>query len=391
LEKEMAERIAAVEAHNIVTALGLNTSSNYAAAREGRTALQYYSGQWGTGTPFVASLVNREEVLTACRQEDITGPYTFFEKMAILSMKKALQECHVDMTSMKTLLILSTTKGNVDMLRENIEGLPTERELLGEAAQVIASYFGMKSQPIVVSNACISGACAQIEASRMIATGCYDHVVVCGVDVLSPFIVSGFQSLQALSDQPCRPFDEDRTGINLGDAAATIVFHAESMDQLKPGTWYIAQGAIRNDAFHITNPSRTGEGCYKALSYIMEDATAEELAFVNAHGTATLFNDEMESVALSRAGLDQVPVNSLKGIFGHTMGAAGVLETIISMQAANEGIVLGTKGYRNLGVSRSINVDANNGTTHKQAFVKMMSGFGGCNAAILFRKNEEHC
>ena len=388
MEEGMAGTVAAVVADNVVTALGMNSSSNYAAAKEGRTALKRYDEQWGTGTPFVAAMVNRKEILAACGQEGITGAYTFFEKMVLLSITNALYQCRVDMTSARTLLILSTTKGNVDMLRENTEGLPAERELLGETAQAIADHFGMKNQPVVVSNACTSGACALIEASRMISTGSYDHVVVCGADILSPFIVSGFQSLQALSDEPCRPFDEDRTGINLGDAAATIIFHAESLSRLKYGTWYLAQGAIRNDAFHITNPSRTGEGSYKALSYVMKDTDPEELAFVNAHGTATLFNDEMESVALSRAGLDQIPVNSLKGIFGHTMGAAGVLETIISMQAANEGIILGTKGFSNLGVSRRIQVAATNSTTDKQAFVKMMSGFGGCNAAILFKRIE---
>ena len=386
MEKEMAKRVAAVTAHNVVTALGLTTSSNYAAVKEGHTGLKRYDRRWNIEKPFVAAIINREEVLAACEQNGISGQFSFFEKMAILSIFQAVRQSGVDLSSPRTLLILSTTKGNVDMLRENAEQLPDERVLPGETVRVIADYFHHPNLPVVVSNACISGLCAQIDAARLIALGCYDQVVVCGVDVLSPFIVSGFQSLQALSEEHCRPFDEDRTGINLGDAAATVVYQGIGSDELEPGTWYLDKGAIRNDAFHISSPSRMGEGSFRALQQVMQGVSAEELAFVNAHGTATLFNDEMESVALSRAGLDKLPVNSLKGCFGHTMGAAGFLESIICMQAVDDGIIPGTRGFSNLGVSREIDVVTENRHTDKQAFLKMMSGFGGCNAAILFRK-----
>ena len=179
------------------------------------------------------------------------------------------------------------------------------------------------------------------------------------------------------------------TGINLGDAAATIIYKGIAADELKAGQWYVARDAIRNDAFHISGPSRTGEGCWRALQSVLKDSDTNDIAFLNAHGTATLFNDEMESVAIDRAGLNEVPVNSLKGYFGHTMGAAGVLETIISMQALNDGLVLGTKGFEHLGVSKHINVSAENKHTTKHAFVKMMSGFGGCNVAAMYEKTTD--
>ena len=129
-----------------------------------------------------------------------------------------------------------------------------------------------------------------------------------------------------------------------------------------------------------------GEGSFRALRQILDGVNPEDIAFVNAHGTATLFNDEMESVAIDRAGLGAVPVNSLKGYYGHTMGAAGILETIISMKSLDEGLVLATRGYENIGVSRAIQVTKQNLTTDKKAFVKMISGFGGCNAVMLFKK-----
>jgi 3-oxoacyl-[acyl-carrier-protein] synthase-1 len=147
----------------------------------------------------------------------------------------------------------------------------------------------------------------------------------------------------------------------------------------------VAKGAIRNDGYHISSPSKVGEGSFRALRQILEGVDPEEIAVVNAHGTATLFNDEMESVAIDRAGLGGVAVNSLKGYYGHTMGAAGILETIITMRALDEGLVLATKGYENLGVSRPVQVTKQNLTTQKRTFVKMISGFGGCNAAMLLK------
>lgn len=382
----MADRIAIAVADNIVSPLGFTTADNYAAVKRGDTTLQRYEGLWGLPTPFAASMVNREKVLTACADAGINGSFTFFELMVLLSVTKALQQCDIDITSKRTLFVLSTTKGNIDLLRKSVPGVANERLMLGVTAKVIANYFHCPNEPVVVSNACISGLCAQIEAVRLLRAGFYDTVVVCGADILSPFIVSGFQSLMALSDEPCRPFDEERLGINLGDAAATIIYKGITADELKTGQWYMARDAIRNDAFHISGPSRTAEGCYRALQNVLQGVNTNDIAFVNAHGTATLFNDEMESVAIDRAGLSELPVNSLKGYFGHTMGAAGVLETIISMYAADEGIVLGTKGFENLGVSRRVNVSAENRQASKHAFVKMMSGFGGCNAAVAFRE-----
>ena len=383
MEETVAERLAVVVADHIVSPLGFSTSDNYAAVKAGQTGLQRYSGKWGLPEPFMAALIDRDEALAVCERAGIHGDYTFFERLAILSVQQALQQCEVDVTSSRTLLILSTTKGNVDLLREPQEGIAEERVLLGEAAKTIAAYFGNPNQPLVVSNACISGVCAQIEAERLLKAGVYDAVIVCGGDILSPFIVSGFQSLMALTDTPCRPFDEDRTGINLGDAVATIIY--KGVTEQREGVWTVAKGAIRNDGYHISSPSKVGEGSFRALRQILEGVDAEEIAVVNAHGTATLFNDEMESVAIDRAGLGSVPVNSLKGYFGHTMGAAGILETIITMRALDEGLVLATKGYENLGVSRPVQVTKQNQTTQKRTFVKMISGFGGCNAAMLLK------
>lgn len=381
----MAEIKTAVIADNIISPLGFTSGENYRSVKAYRSELCRYEGKWELPEPFCASLINRDAVIEQCDKEGIRGRYTFFEKMAILSIKKALDSCGLDAASDDTIFILSTTKGNVDMLRSNYEDIPAERELPGETAKVIADFFGNINRPVVTSNACISGITAQITAKRIIERGQFKNVVVCGAEVQSPFIISGFQSLKALSDIPCRPFDEDRLGINLGDAAATVILSGKQEKELG-SEWIVDKVSAHNDGYHISTPSRNAEGAFRCLQQVLEGEELGDIAFVNAHGTGTLYNDEMEAVALYRAGLQNMPVNSLKGYFGHTMGAAGVLESIVSMYAANDGCVLGTRGFNESGVSRKMNISNEHRECAKHSFVKLISGFGGCNAAVLYKK-----
>ena len=371
-------------AHNILSPLGMTSAENYAAVKAGRSMLKRYEGLWGLPEPFVASLMDRDKVEQAFAEITDPKPYTFFEKMIILSATKALGQTDIDPTSDKVLFILSTTKGNVFLLDKRVTGFPKERVLLGTAARQMTEYFHNPNTPLVVSNACISGVCAQIEAMRNLESGAFDAVVVVGCDVQSAFIVSGFQSFKALSVEPCKPFDAHRTGLNLGDAAATIIYTRK--DKVDKNEWVACRGAIRNDANHISGPSRTGEGSYRALKATLGDMNPDQIAFINAHGTATLYNDEMESVAIERAGLAQVPVNGLKGCYGHTMGAAGILETILSMQAIDDNNILATKGFESMGVTHPLVLSNQNQPTEKRAFIKLLSGFGGCNAALLMAK-----
>ncbi|MCQ2147573.1 MAG: 3-oxoacyl-ACP synthase, partial [Bacteroidales bacterium] len=204
-----------------------------------------------------------------------------------------------------------------------------------------------------------------------------------GCDIQSKFIVSGFQSFKALSLSPCKPFDKDRDGLNLGEASAAMILSSAPCFTRDLG-WTLVSGSIRNDANHISGPSRTGEGSYRALIGASGGSDKENIAFVNVHGTSTPYNDEMESIALGRAGLNEYQINALKGNYGHTMGAAGIVESIISMKAVERGIVLPTKGFENMGVSVPVSVSSETRTTAKRSFVKLLSGFGGCNAAALF-------
>lgn len=373
-------------ADNIISPLGLTSEENYQAVKSGRSELKRYEGKWDIPEPFVASLLQRERVEAETERLGLGNDYTFFEKAVILSISKALENTEIDAASEKVLFVFSTTKGNVYLLDKNQKDFAEERVLLGVTAKVITDFFHNPNTPIVVSNACISGVCAQIEAMRNLQSHSFETVIVAGADIQSPFIISGFQSFKALSLEPCKPFDADRHGLNLGDAAATIIY--TNKENPSSDEWVAVNGAIRNDANHISGPSREGEGSFRALRAVLKDFDKEKISFVNAHGTATPYNDEMESIAIERVGLSQVTVNALKGYYGHTMGAAGVLESILSMRAIDDDNILATKGFDHIGVTHSLVLSNENKPTDKKAFIKLLSGFGGCNAAILFAKGE---
>lgn len=371
-----------VVADNIYTSLGFGSDANYHSVCKGLSGLRLRNGVFGVPQPFVASLFDRGEVdgcFGASRFASIGG-LSLFEKSMILSASDALSRTDVDPASPRTLFVVSTTKGNVELLEQVADGRDS-RLALWHSAQIVSRAFGNPNSPLVLSNACTSGLCAQIVADRALQSGRYDYAVVVGGDVLSKFVVSGFQSFKALSSDRCRPYDASRHGLNLGEAAATIVFAREPK-----GAFAFERGAIRNDANHISGPSRTAEGQYAALQYVMQGIDTGSVAFVCAHGTATLYNDDMESVALHRAALDDKPVTSLKCYFGHTLGAAGVLETIISLAALRDSVALPVLGYERNGVQYPLCVSPVMSKAKGNRFVKIISGFGGTNAAASFVK-----
>lgn len=352
---------------HIFSPLADGSEENFKAVLEGKSALKLQDGTFGVPEPFVASLFERPDC-----------PSPLFNAIIADSARKAARAAGINPSDRRCGIILSSIKGDVEALGQRDVSLAA-------SARALADELGNPNPPLVVSNACISGLAALVQGRRMILSGAYDNVIVTGAELQSRFIVCGFQSLKALSASLCRPFDAERDGLNLGEAVSSMVLSAGE------GGWEIVDGTIRNDANHISGPSRTGEGSYQALRYVLDGVDPDTLAFVNVHGTSTLYNDEMEAIALDRAGLLDVPVNALKGCYGHTMGAAGILESILSMRAVDAGVVLPTKGFCELGVSRPVKVSSEIRHTDKKSFVKLLSGFGGVNGALLFRKGGELC
>lgn len=370
-------------ADNITSPLACTTAENFSKLYGNMSAVKQHFNTKIDNEPFYASLFDDDINFV---DADDKNCYTKFEQLLITSVKGALQQCDVDPGDKKTLLIVSTTKGNISLLEtEAYDRSLKKRIALSTSAKLIADYFHFMNRPLVVSNACISGLLGIITGMRLIRSGKYENVVVTGADVISKFVLSGFKSFQALSSNICRPFDKNRDGINLGEAAATMIL---SPGKKSNGDIKVISGSVSNDANHISGPSRTGNELFQCISIAMHEARLSEndIDFISAHGTATLYNDEMEAKAIAMARLEAVPVNSLKGYYGHTLGAAGLIESLVSVQSLKQNTVLPSKGFEKTGVSKPVNVAKEIIQKPLRNFLKTASGFGGCNAALIFGK-----
>lgn len=370
-----------IDAHSIVSPLGISSQQNFDALLQGNSAVQLQHRNDIDDEPFYASLID-DNLL-----QDETNPnYTRFETLLITSVKQALKNTSINIKNEKTIIIFSSTKGNIALL-ENKETMPEllERISLFHSAKLVAQVLENPNTPIVISNACISGIAALIFAKRLLETSAYENAVVVGADTITKFVFSGFKSFRALSAGKCKPFSANRDGINLGEAAATIILttHTPSTNKIQ-----LKGGATSNDANHISGPSKTGDELSIAINKALSEAniSANEIGFISAHGTATLFNDEMEAKAFHTSKLFDVPINSLKGYFGHTLGAAGLVESVSSILSLENNVLVPTLGFTTLGVPVAANICAE--TIHKpmKSFLKTASGFGGCNGALVFAK-----
>lgn len=358
-----------------VCALGNSLSEIVANIEAGKSGVKNGSKSYANGQSFPLGAVDG----AFFSQYDIAdrSAYSRLEQMMISSTLDAAKDTTVDFSSTSTLFIFSTTKGNIDNLNHD------QSDYIHSLADNVVTYFKNPNKPICVSNACISGVSAVIYAHRLIQRGEYKNIIVVGGDLLTDFVVSGFDSFRSLSHNVCKPYDKDRDGISLGEGASSLILSSETN---APNCYYIAGGATSNDANHISGPSRTGEELAHAITTALNEAglKTSDVSFVNMHGTATVYNDEMESKALAVAGLADSIVVSTKGYFGHTLGCSGVLELAVSTALAEKGKIAKTLGFEETGTPVKLNVSQ---TTIKDkpcdVFMKTGSGFGGCNAAVV--------
>lgn len=373
---------------NIISSLGFTAAENFSEMEQGRSGIQKFNNNAFLPFPFYSSLLDERKLNEMFSALGNKQNYSRLEKIFNLSIADVIEKSGVNVKSEKTLLIISTTKGNINLLEEeNFGGLSEKRLLLSEMANEVARYFGMKNTSLVVSNACISGVLAIITAQRLIRSGQYGNVIVSGGDLVSEFTLSGFNSFKALSDEPCKPYDAERKGITLGEGCGTLLLTSDdSLLTKNDKKIIVAGGSVSNDANHISGPSRTGEELALAVANAMNEAQCgTAIDFISAHGTATAFNDEMESKAFAVAGLQSVPLNSMKGFFGHTLGAAGVIEAVVTLEMMKRNILIPSLGYQYSGVSEPLNIIKQTEKKEVNTSLKTASGFGGCNAAVIFK------
>ncbi len=371
--------------NNIVSSLGFDSKTVVANVAIEQSGITLVHDERLFPTPFYSSLVTSEALAGVIEDLALKDGFTHLEQMLIASLEPVITASNLELTD-RVGLIISTTKGNIDALGDD-NSFPENRAYLSELGQVIADYFGFKNDAIVLSNACVSGILAVAVAKRLIQIGTYDHIFITSGDIVTEFILSGFNSFQAMSDAPCKPYCKNRSGINIGEVAASILVTSETNNLANEAVEILGEASC-NDANHISGPSRTGEGLVRAVRSALKEAaiSSESIDYISAHGTATTFNDEMEAIAFNRLGLQKVPLNSLKGYFGHTLGASGLVETIVGMYSLDENKLFSSIGYEELGVSQSLNVITETRSETLNTFLKTASGFGGCNTAAIFRK-----
>ncbi len=287
-------------------------------------------------------------------------------------------------------LVLSTTKANIEALERLSDGRPcsaaARRHLQPDRlAAELAGEQGARGPVQTISVACVSGLVALMQGARLIQRGAADAVYVIGVDHLSAFVMAGFTALKAIDPAGCRPFDRDRCGLTPGEAGAAIVLVRDEL--AAPGAIQIRGWGSSNDANHMTGPSRDGSGLAQAIRSALTAAriSASEVDYINVHGTGTPYNDAMESAALRTVfGESCPPVSGLKGMLGHTLGAAGVVETIACVLAMQTKLLPGTPRLSNM----ADGVPANLVKTPRPAarlnhILKLNTGFGGANGALI--------
>ncbi|MCC6820646.1 MAG: hypothetical protein IT579_07955, partial [Verrucomicrobia subdivision 3 bacterium] len=287
-------------------------------------------------------------------------------------------------------LVLSTTKANIEALERLSDGRPcsdsARRHLQADQlAADLAAEHGARGPVQTISVACVSGLIALMQGAKLIQRGAADAVLVVGVDHLSAFVVAGFTALKALDSNGCRPFDRDRCGLSPGEAGAAIVL---VRGDLAPSPAITIRGwGSSNDANHMTGPSRDGSGLAQAIRSALNAAElrADQIDYINVHGTGTPYNDAMESAALHTVfGATCPPVSGLKGMLGHTLGAAGVIESLACVLAMQELLLPGTPRLSNAADDTPPSlVKTPRAVTRLNHILKLNTGFGGMNGALI--------
>lgn len=359
----------------VLTSLGYGTEANFRALEQGCCGLR--------PDAVLPKLAAAGRIDPARMRVLAVDGCTPLESAMIRCGEAAAASSGTDLSAAECALIVSTTKGNVELLR-SAAAVPAEAYLY-TLAERVARRLGIRRRPTVISNACISGVTALIVARRMIRSGECRHALILGGDLLSEFVAEGFLSFKSISPGPCRPYDAAAEhGLSLGEAVGALLLTADRAKAKLPAV-VLEGGAVTNDANHISGPSRTGDGLHYAIEAALAEAGVphEELSFANAHGTGTAYNDAMESKAFALSGLSGLPMNSLKGYIGHTLGASGVVESILTAEELRRDICLGTKGFAQPGTPCPFGASPDHRSLTMRHALKTASGFGGCNAAIV--------
>jgi len=326
--------------------------------------------------------------------------YSRTAMLAEIAAKEAVKNAGIgDMQKYRTGLISATSVGGMDMTeryyysyhKEEKDRKYIDAHSLGDATSKVAKSLGITDYVTTISTACSSGTNAIMLGARLIKSGKLDRVIVGGADCLSKFTINGFKTLMILSETDCKPFDENRTGLNLGEAAAFLVLESDAVvkKENKKVLAYVSGYANANDAFHQTASSDDGEGATLAMQKALKvaDLSEKDIDYINAHGTATPNNDSSESKAILRVFKDEIPsFSSTKGYTGHTLAAAGAIEAVYSILALQNNLIFPNLNFET--PMEATNLIPVTDIVHKNIdhVLSNSFGFGGNCSTLIFSK-----
>jgi 3-oxoacyl-(acyl-carrier-protein) synthase len=379
-----------------VTAAGLGMEMLQRAVAANASALQRRELLIGKTSQTVVAGFVADEITAQLRATDSAHADSRAFLLAAAALKEAANNAGKILDSVPASrrgFVLSTTKANIEALDKLVRQQPVsavaQRQIQPAFfAADLAEAFDCRGPVQCVSAACISGLSALQQGAAIIRRGLADVVFVVGVDLISQFVLAGFNSLKSLDPEGCRPFDKSRIGLSLGEGAAAIVLVKREL--LSSPSILLTGAGTSNDANHLTGPSRDGSGLALAIhrALVKAQIAPEQIDYVHAHGTGTPYNDTMESLALRAVFSDRVPpFSSSKGIFGHTLGLAGVLETALCVAALQNNLLPGTPRLRERDPVAPESLLAEPRAVAKLDFIlKINCGFGGTNAALVLER-----
>jgi 3-oxoacyl-[acyl-carrier-protein] synthase-1 len=386
----------------IISAIGINQQETLLALQEVRTGIAPLRYLSTTHTEFPVGEVKRsnEEM---CRMLDIpeTEISTRTSLMGMLAVREALEQASLHgKTGLRIALVSGTTVGGMDkseqyyldFLENDTKNAYIATHDCGACTEMIADYFGLFSITETISTACSSAANAVITGAMLLQDGRTDIAIAGGCECITKFHLNGFNTLMILDRELCKPFDEHRAGLNLGEGAGYLVLETgESARKrnVKP-LCRLSGYANTSDAFHQTASSPDGEGAYLSMRKALEKAqlSPERIDYINAHGTGTENNDLSEGIAIQRVFGGQIPpVSSTKSFTGHTTSAAGGVEAVISILALQHNFI-----PVNLNFSTPMRELSFTPITKKESFAPLSHvlsnsfGFGGNDTSLIFSK-----
>jgi 3-oxoacyl-[acyl-carrier-protein] synthase II len=309
-----------------------------------------------------------------------------------MQMLKIILTKNIDIIPDDALLIMATTVGEIDLLEKSVlkkAGSPEESKL-SNLLKKVKTLTKIKKDGLLISCACASSSTAIAEAARLIESGQNDCCLVVASDAVSEFVFSGFSSLMALDKDAAKPFDKNRSGLSLGEAAGFILLmsQARAKKEKRVPIAQVAGWGLSCDANHMTGPSRNAEGLTRAISCALKkaDTPLGQIGGISSHGTGTLYNDAMELLAFKNIFKDKiVPVYSIKGGTGHILGAAGLIETIMALKVQQEKTIPGTVGLKDIDPQATGWVSPLAQRLKQSTILLNNCGFGGINAALVLK------